>query len=201
MEYIRQQYHEIRLFYRQNIKRMFLSMIVLFSFCLIVFSIVLSINPGLATRMLIKTSSFVENTINLSGILPMIVKNLFAGLYLIVLGCVPFLFIPSWFVVMNGSMIGILLGSTTISNITLGAIFASIVPHGFILIPAMLLAGAYGVYLCRAMIAHVLHKDSKLSFKILLYELSRAYFFIIVPMMVIASLLQALITPLIVSLM
>ena len=200
MHFISRQYKESRIFYKENLRIIFPVTILLFIISLAFFSIFLSMNAGAATRFLLRLGNGVNNSMNTLGFFPMICRNIYTGFYLIASGILPFLFIPSLFAIYNGGIIGIMLGSSAISNITPGLILANILPYGIFLIPAMLLAAACGIYVCKCVTLRLLHKQNIPSFKRLAVEIVRIYVFIILPLMLFAAFMQVFITPLILRL-
>ena len=199
MEVFRHQYQQARAFQKAKLKYILPITVFLFVLSITVFALFLSMNPGAATRLLLHSSNQINSNINTAGLLPTILENLFTGFYLIAFGLVPLVFLPLFFVLFNGSIIGILLGSTTISNITVGMLIAYLLPHGILLIPATLLAASYGIYLCKTILMHLLNRKKIESFYGLLLELGRAYVFIIAPLMIVSAFLEVFVTPLLVS--
>ena len=72
---------------------------------------------------------------------------------------------------------------------------AGLVPHGIFEIPALLIAFAGGLYLCRGMGALIRRRQESPRFEELMISLLRLYCTIILPLLVIASLVEAYITP------
>lgn len=200
MDYIKQQYHHIRMYYEVNMKNIFPVTILLFVLTMSLTSIVISANPGLATKLLFQTSSLVDANVTIIGLLPTIVKYCSLSLCAIALGMLPFVYLSSLFSIMIGAMIGILFGSIPISSITYSMIFAHILPHGLISITTILFACSCGNYLCKCITLHITHKRRLESIKRLVFELLRIYVLVIVPLMILASLLQVFITPIFISL-
>lgn len=200
MNFIRHHYKLTKKFYHENLRIIFPITILLFVVSITIFSIYASKNAGIATRLLLRLNPQITASINSMGLLPTIMKNLFTGFYLIALGCIPFLFISAFFVVYNGSLIGIMLGSTTITNMTTGMILTYLIPHGLFLIPAMLISAACGIYFCKRMIQHFMHIQYIESFYELFQEFVRIYLLIILPLMILSSIMEVLITPLFIAL-
>lgn len=201
MSFMEHQIQKIKEFYKERLKTLFPLTIVIFVLVIVISSIVVSLNPALATRLLIQTSGTIDTAINPIGLLPTISENAFTGLMLMLSGCVPFVFISILFVMFNGSMIGILFGSTTISTVTPGLIYASILPHGIFLIPAMLIASTCGAYICKRITFHLIHKEPITSFKEILVDVGRVYLFVVLPLMVLSAIVQMFVTPYIILLL
>lgn len=72
---------------------------------------------------------------------------------------------------------------------------AGLVPHGIFEIPALLIAFACGLYLCRGMGALIRGKPESPQLGELFLSLLRVYCTIMLPLLVAASLIEAYLTP------
>jgi len=187
-------------FYKDHIQMTVLLCTALFIGSILLFSVLLGNNAGLATKLLIRIDPNISTLLSFHGILPTLIKNLFTGFYLIALGIIPFLYIPAIFTVFNGSLIGILFGATSYTNISHSMILVNILPHGIVFIPTIILSAACGIYVCKTISNRILHKQHIHLCKDLLPLMLRTYFLIIAPLMIVSTLIEVFITPLIIAL-
>ena len=73
-------------------------------------------------------------------------------------------------------------------------------PHGIFEFPALFIAFASGLYLCHNVTAHVLGKEGTAPFLPAVRSLLQVFLLIVIPMLIVASVVEAYITPLCVSL-
>lgn len=194
-------YHKIRQFYRDNMRLILPVTIILFILAIIIFTTLLSTNAGLATRMLLQTGNRINANINPMGFFPTLAGNLFRGFYTIALGIIPFLFLPALLILLDGSIIGIILGSSAITTFSTSTVLEYLLPHGIFQLSALIIAAAYGIFLCRSIILHILKKQRIESAYALFIQLANVYIFVIAPLMIIASFIEVFITPIILRLL
>ena len=72
---------------------------------------------------------------------------------------------------------------------------AGILPHGIFEIPALLIAFACGLYLCRGMNDLLRGRQEELSFNALVLPLLRIYLTVVAPLLIVTSVIEAYITP------
>lgn len=119
------------------------------------------------------------------------IKTLIVVLFGFLFGIVPLLF-----VVTNGSMLGLVIAAAH-TRLSVLLVLLSIVPHGIIEIPAVLLASGYGLWLgYRFYRTLAFHEPFKEFFTFAL----RRYFFVVVPLLFVAAIIEAFITPRVIEL-
>ncbi|MHB8170506.1 MAG: stage II sporulation protein M [Thermincolia bacterium] len=122
-------------------------------------------------------------------------RNSLASLTFIGLGLVTGGALTLVSVLLNGGMVGALLGvfgiEGTISPVKL--LFFGILPHGILEIPAIALAGGLGMRLGVKAIQRL--SRGGFSFKEQLLETFITYLFVIIPLLVIAALIESTVTP------
>lgn len=118
-------------------------------------------------------------------------NNAAKGFYVIVLGTA-FALVPLFFIFMNGQLIGLVLGAAQLEGFKLSKIIAGLAPHGILEIPAIMLAAAYGVWLGYRFFRFVWFKE---KFSEYFSFALKKYFTLILPMLFVAALLEAFITP------
>ncbi len=115
------------------------------------------------------------------------VKALFAILLGVIFGIVPLLFI-----VANAYLIGII-GTIEVYGEGLLYVVAGILPHGIVEIPAVIIAAAWGVWLGKQLWGVV--RGREISLKTATARALRAYRTAVLPLVLIAALIEAFITP------
>lgn len=121
-------------------------------------------------------------------------NNIRAMTTMILLGFVPFLFIPVISLIMNGGLIAYVFVLSTDNGMSIAAFLAHILPHGIIELPLMILSCSLGFYLCLAMIRKIIAEK---PLKTTLLNICRVYLFIIIPGTILAALIESYITPVI----
>lgn len=125
-------------------------------------------------------------------------NNLHASALSMLYGIIPFLYLPALPIGLNASIIGAVTTSYMSSSRSLLIFAAGLIPHGIFEIPALLIAFSCGLYLCHEMTQRVRKsssKETRVPFKELFLSLLRIYLTVIAPLLIIASLIEAYITP------
>ena len=123
-------------------------------------------------------------------------NNLIAAGMSVVTGVVPFIFVPVAALALNASIIGMLSAIMTVSG--RGGFYelaVSVAPHGIFEIPALLIGAAMGCVLCADISARILYKRRDMSFLALLSEMARLSVLVVVPLIAVAAILEAYLTP------
>lgn len=148
-----------------------------------------------------------------TGFLKLFFHNLLATLFGILLGLIPFLFMPAWGTIIGGFYGGVV---TSVSNLSgfnvISILLFAIVPHGILEIPASLYASSLGVYLCLNISKRIYIEnriDEKMLFEHqeireplfhLLAQTLKTWIGVIVPLLFVAAITEAFITPLTINL-
>ena len=122
-------------------------------------------------------------------------NNLRASGLSILYGIIPFLYLPALPIGINAAVLGALTASYMVGGRSMMLLAAGLVPHGIFEIPALLIAFACGLYLCRGMGALIRGKPESPQLGELFLSLLRVYCTIMLPLLVAASLIEAYITP------
>jgi stage II sporulation protein M len=104
---------------------------------------------------------------------------------------------PILFILVNGFMIGLVVSALQ-SSMGYGIVVASLLPHGIIEVPLLVLASALGVSVGKESLRYLLRKQS--SIKIQLRHGMRVYLKWIVAGLFIAAVIEVFITPLVIML-
>jgi|Deesub1362A_J573_1020465.scaffolds.fasta_scaffold00125_38 stage II sporulation protein M len=116
--------------------------------------------------------------------------SLLAGFFF---GIFPFLFI-----FLNGYLLGIVFYVKGM-EVGIGKVFLAIIPHGILEVPAIILASAFGVWLGKKFYLRVF-KGQQVNMSALVKYSIKRFVKIIIPLLLIAAIVETFITPLIVFL-
>ena len=133
-----------------------------------------------------------------SGLFFFLLKNnLRAVLITVLLGLIPVVFLASLSSIATTGSVGVMLAMTKVQGGDAGLLFLTgIVPHGIVELPAIFLAGSIGIYLSiqtfkKLFTSHRL----EMNYKQVLKQTTRSFLFVVVPMIVVAAVIEAFITP------
>lgn len=144
-------------------------------------------------------------------------NNLLAAGLALVSGFIPFLFIPALAVLLNGAAMGVLSSVLAHKGANLGSVLLfGLAPHGIFEIPAFLYACSLGMGLMLWLSGFIVRelfptsrsvvtgepgitdgqaKTDRLTFAILLGRTIKSYFLVILPLLILAALIESLVTP------
>lgn len=119
-------------------------------------------------------------------------NNLRASFLMTALGFIPFLFLPAFALAENAVIIGII-GAAGMD----WKVFAvGILPHGIFEIPAILFATTIGFYLCLQLVLKIVSpRRREISLKLVFADAARCYLLVVVPLLVVAALVESYVTP------
>ena len=137
-----------------------------------------------------------DGTIHFGALLS---NNLRAAAISVLYGFIPFLYLTALAVGMNALVLGILAAYYVNSGASLLIYFAGILPHGIFELPALLIAFALGLLLCRRTTQYV-RKNTKGMMKPLLCNIARSFVMHVLPLLVIAAVAETYITPAVLAL-
>ena len=123
-------------------------------------------------------------------------NNVRATVVTVFYGYLPFLFYPALTLGSNAMSITAM-GISYVQDgvLTPAAFFAGILPHGILEIPALIIACAIGLCNCRFITRMVLKKPMQTEPRAQLITLSRLYFILVLPLLFIAAVVEAFVTP------
>ena len=122
-------------------------------------------------------------------------SNSIKGFFVIVSGAM-FGISSLMFIFFNGQLIGFVLGLAQTDGIGTARIIISIAPHGILEIPAIILSASYGLWLGYRFYRFIWLRD---EFKIYFSYALKRYFQLILPLFFVAALIEAFITPYVIS--
>ena len=128
-------------------------------------------------------------------------NNLQATLTAAVMGFVPFVFLPVFSLVVNSVVIGAVLAlSGSMGMPVWQMVLLGLAPHGIFEVPAITLGIAMGIYLCRQMNGVLRKRPGTPRLEAILPHLVRVAVFGVVPLLVLAALVETYVTPLLLGL-
>ena len=148
---------------------------------------------------MVEESGIMDSAGNLSPF-GLLTNNWTAMLIAVIYGFVPFLYLPVFTLAVNSMLIGLMAAWYQSSGFSMGLFLAGILPHGIFELPALVIASACGVCLCRNMCRLVTSSPNRVPMVELLSDLLRVMLLMVLPMTVAAAFLEAYVTPVVMAL-
>ena len=204
MEWLKKQHRALWRFYRETFGEALLMTAAAFLIiCLLGFGVSL-FNRSIPELVLNYFTQMVQdgNIITDDGIIhfgALLINNLRAAAISVLYGFIPFIYLTALAVGMNALIIGVLAAYYVNSGASLLIFFAGILPHGVFELPALLIAFALGLLLCRRTTQYV-RKNTKGMMKPLLCNIARSFVMHVLPLLVMAAVAETYITPAVLAL-
>lgn len=133
--------------------------------------------------------------------LGLIKNNITACAVMVLLGIIPYLFLPYLSLIINGGIIGAALAMivSNMGNVGIITFLASIIPHGIFEIPAIILSFALGVSLCIFLMDKIRKKPTTPT-NVFFTNLIKTFVFVCIPLLLVAGVVEAYVTPLVMEL-
>lgn len=131
---------------------------------------------------------------------PLMLNNWNAMLFSILYGLIPFIFLPLTAAISNAAIVGVLAAYYHHNGLSLAVFFAGILPHGIFEIPALLLSISLGVIVCYNIALFLCCRKKAAPMLELFTNVLRTLLLVIFPLVVIAAVIEAYLTPLIMQL-
>lgn len=205
MNALKEQLSLLGQFLRTDFRKVFIGCLLAMALAIVLGFVVGSLSPETVNTVLEQFMAMVED----AGIMDsdgnispfgLLTNNWSAMLLAVVYGFVPFLFLPAISIVSNGLLIGLLAAWYHGNGISMWLYLAGILPHGIFELPALVIAAACGVCLCRNMSRIVTSSPRRVPMVELLSNLLRVLLFLVMPMTVLAAFLEAYVTPIVMAL-
>ena len=205
MRYLNEQYRQVFAFLRGPLAVYLKNTAITFAVIALVFYGTCLFLPNVRDSLL----SYIQNIVDSAAIateaggfsaLRILENNLRAAAFSVLYGIIPFLFIPALPIGLNAAVLGAMAASYQIKGLSLLLYAAALIPHGIFEFPALFIAFASGLYLCHNATAHVLGKEGTAPFFPTIRALLQVFLLIVIPLLIVASVVEAYITPLFVSL-
>lgn len=131
------------------------------------------------------------------SLIRLLTNNVFASAVSTGLGLIPFLFLPVFSLLVNTAVIGAMLGMIAASGtVPVGkTIVFSLLPHGIFELPALFLAMAMGIYLCRLLSMKILGKAGEKKILPNFNALAKTFVLNVLPLLAAAAVMECYVTP------
>ena len=126
-------------------------------------------------------------------------NNLVAMTLSMVYGLIPFIRLPALTLGVNGATLGLFAGYYMHQNISLLKYLLGILPHGIFELTALILSAAMGLYLCET-VTNALTRKQTGSVGAAVSRCCRVLLLWVLPLLVIAALVETYITPILFNL-
>ena len=128
-------------------------------------------------------------------------NNLRATVFIMVYGLVPFIQLPALALGVNTMALGVLASWYIAQGDSIVAFLAAVLPHGLAEFPALILAFGVGLYVCGQVTRRLFRRDeSALHIWDCLVLISRMLLLVLIPLLAVAAILEAYVTPLVAAL-
>lgn len=188
------------LFFRKELFKIFWISLVIFFLCWAVSYFVFYRNQDLTAGLFNTISQmFQENGVytESGGIsfFALLFNNIRASALMAILGIIPFLFLPAIILGYNAVIIGIACAFSMAMGTGVSFLVLALLPHGIFEIPALILSAALGIYLCKELVKKLVGRSRLASFSGVFLSMLRFYLCVILPLLVVAALVETYITP------
>ena len=188
------------LFFRRELFKIFWISLVIFFLCWAVSYFVFYSNQDLTAGLFNTISQmFQENGVytESGGIsfFALLFNNIRASALMAILGIIPFLFLPAIILGYNAVIIGIACAFSMAMGTGVSFLVLALLPHGIFEIPALILSAALGIYLCKELVKKLVGRSRLASFSGVFLSMLRFYLCVILPLLVVAALVETYFTP------
>ncbi len=188
------------LFFRRELFKIFWISLVIFFLCWAVSYFVFYSNQDLTAGLFNTISQmFQENGVytESGGIsfFALFFNNIRASALMAILGIIPFLFLPAIILGYNAVIIGIACAFSMAMGTGVSFLVLALLPHGIFEIPALILSAALGIYLCKELVKKLVGRSRLASFSGVFLSMLRFYLCVILPLLVVAALVETYFTP------
>jgi len=126
-------------------------------------------------------------------------NNVQACAFAMLFGLVPFVYLTALPLGVNSMLLGVAAAYYVTSGLPLVGYFAALLPHGIFELPALVLSFAMGLFCCSQVTRRCRKDETALRVTDCLFQMSRVFVLLIVPLLLVAALMESYVTPLIAS--
>ena len=200
MNWLKNEWKECSVFFKEQVKKETILVTIAFFIVGAISWIILAMN----TDLLLSAYNWLMQIFESKGIdaenitaLDLFKNNTMACLYAILMGYIPFFFVDAFSLITNGASIGIMGAVYSYSNLSMSLLMAGLLPHGIFELPAIFISLALGFKTCLLMTKRITGKINQLNMKEHTLNLVRVFVFIVIPLLILAALIEAHITPIV----
>ena len=200
---MKEHFVKLRQFYRDELSYHLFIATVAFCVIILLTFILGLLRPSVAANTMqmfanmIKDAGLMDDDGSISTV-GIFLNNLRAFLVTACYGFLPFLFLPALSLALNGAILGLFAAFYVNNGQSLFVYLMGILPHGVFELPALVLAMSCGLYLCRVITDYV-RFNRKGTVKPALANIARVLVLNVLPLTAIAAVIEANVTPLILS--
>lgn len=137
----------------------------------------------------------VQNEDGSLSALALFLNNFEATTMIMAYGLIPFLQLSAMSLGVNAVLLGIMAAWYLTNGYSVAAYLAALVPHGIFELPALVCAFGVGLFVCGQLSRRIRHDETALPFWNCLVLISEALVLVLLPLLVVAALVEAYITP------
>ena len=170
------------------------------------FSLLVALKPDLGSAYIALFESLVEQ-LGTDGELTkfemfnlLLSNNLTATATTVISGFLPFLYYPAFTLGLNAFSLAAMGAESMKQGLGLAAYIAGILPHGIFEIPALMYGCAIGICHCKLVTRAILHREQPAPWREQVVSLSIVFVTVMVPLLLIAAIVESFITPAILQL-
>lgn len=130
----------------------------------------------------------------------LLANNVSACGFIMIYGFLPFVRFPAFPLGINAMSIGITAATYVKSGLPMGLFLAGLLPHGILELPAMFLAFGTGLYICDNLTRRLRRDETAMGAWGCTVVMARVHLLVLLPLLVAAAMVEAYVTPLVMSL-
>ena len=131
----------------------------------------------------------------------LLANNISACGFIMLYGFLPLLRFPAFPLGINAMSIGITAAAYAKDGLSMALFFAGLLPHGILELPAMFLAFGTGLFICDNMTRRLRKDPTALGAWGCTVVMARVHLLVLLPLLVAAAMVEAYVTPLVMSLL
>ncbi|EOS63613.1 stage II sporulation protein M [Oscillibacter sp. 1-3] len=181
---------------KEEVKRSAIAFLTIWALFFAVCAIFPDLRAKLVQMMFSTLSS--KNLSNESGkisVLALFLNNVQATAFIMLYGLLPFIQLPALALGVNAMMLGVMASWYAAEGISPLAYLAALLPHGVLELPALFLAFGTGLYICGQLTRRCRKDQSARSLWACMTLASQTLLSVLVPLLLIASFVEAYVTP------
>ncbi len=189
--------------FKQDVRKIFLYVMIIFIVITIATAFFFTANQEMAQEIMESFLATVsddiiidENTLSGWGLF---VNNTKASAQAVIMGIIPFIFLPAISILVNAGVIGALFGILAPTKASIiNTIIFGLLPHGIFELPALFISMALGIYLCLFLTRKILKREDK-QFKDVAKNIGIMFVARVIPLLILAAVIEAKLTPILVD--
>ena len=201
---LRDLYTSLRELWRNGLKHYFCLCAAAFSILVVIFFALSMLFPQLQEKFLTITQSSLSGAVGEDGSIDplfLLTNNISACGFIMLYGFLPLLRFPAFPLGINAMSIGITAAAYAKDGLSMALFFAGLLPHGILELPAMFLAFGTGLFICDNMTRRLRKDPTALGAWGCTVVMARVHLLVLLPLLVAAAMVEAYVTPLVMSLL